>query len=1016
MKALPLASARLKLCFAAAVLVIVIAGGCSRAFYRRQADTDVYSLYAEKRAEEAYVIPQLPGIQVDPRSRFFDPSPDDCPELPIPEPTLYGYSLPPLATGDPYVAPGTMETLSDEPESEMIESSEAPEGDSGEELFPPVVTPEELPEELNQPETDLASFETPANDLDSEIERKVAERRQATELASGEHFATLLTQFANEASGAEAAAEEGDVEAGDQASIGMQRDDEEDGNLRIVPIPPEFWDKLPESCLRRMMEFDSARQEYQRTYRNEAAGRIESLRSDAPRLTLPMIAELSTFNNRALQTQKETLYRVALSLTAQRYEYLLRPVRRGNGTGTTYQYFRSDSTSQTGVTVPTGVSVSRTTATAGQFLSSFANDVVLTFNGPQGFSANIASELLINFQQTIFQRDIVFESLTQSERNVIYAARDYIRFQRTLFVSLAERYYRLLLTYRQIEISSLDYFSNLRAFLQGRAEYLQAGRIPRVQVDQFEQNALSSSSSLVRDCNNLETSLDRLKLDVGLPPEMALNLNLEELETLTASDSLTVTRQLVTRTRRSLLDAEGAQLSDRNAAVNGAIVLIRRLEETLQARREIQGTSEPTEAELQTPRLTAKLRLLEARLQSDALKQDRDRLLKADTAPATAFYRTVDLVDSLMLQVQRALNYDAIVSEENSGIIGEEAAQLNVDSRTVDATYETLDQLVLSWKTAEANQNFDEFDDLVDAINRLLAASEELAASHVDRLVPRDPKELDSEIQATISESIGLVDQVETSDLGGLDPVDVETDQAMLLALYQRLDLANQRGDLADARRQIKLAADNLRSILDLNVTHRLFTNRNIINNFESSADGSNTRLSFSLDTPLNRRLERNTYRVALIDYNRTRRALIEQEDNIKFAIREDLRQLRLRRNQFEISVARAALAYERVVSTRLQLQLSVGNVVARDFLEAQQAFTSALNSVASDHISFILERIALFLDTESIRLNEYGYWDETRDDRVVLPAVPDFYDMNPNPYGRLPACLKYSDEIRQNH
>ncbi|MEM6472550.1 MAG: hypothetical protein AAF802_23510, partial [Planctomycetota bacterium] len=93
-----------------------------------------------------------------------------------------------------------------------------------------------------------------------------------------------------------------------------------------------------------------------------------------------------------------------------------------------------------------------------------------------------------------------------------------------------------------------------------------------------------------------------------------------------------------------------------------------------------------------------------------------------------------------------------------------------------------------------------------------------------------------------------------------------------------------------------------------------------------------------------------------------------------------------------------------------------IGNVVARDFLEAQQDYTSALNSVASDHISFILDRIDLFLNTESIRLNETLYWESTKEDRIDLPVTPDFLDANPNPWGRLPPCLDYSDEVRVNH
>jgi hypothetical protein len=181
---------------------------------------------------------------------------------------------------------------------------------------------------------------------------------------------------------------------------------------------------------------------------------------------------------------------------------------------------------------------------------------------------------------------------------------------------------------------------------------------------------------------------------------------------------------------------------------------------------------------------------------------------------------------------------------------------------------------------------------------------------------------------------------------------------------------------------------------------------------FSFGFDDSETRLSMALDTPLNRRLQRNNYRAALIDYNRAIRTLIEAEDNIKFAIRDDLRRLRLRRNQYEIGVKSAALAYERVFSTRLQLQLATGNVVARDFLEAQQAYTAALSRVASEHIAFILDRVELFFDMEAIRLDQLGYWPGLLDEEMQPPVQLNFFEENPRPYGRLAPRLQYSEEI----
>ena len=948
-------------------------GGCSRKYYRTQADHDVAAIYAEKRAEEAYTLPPLDGIDVDPRSRFFDPSPEDCPALPVPEPRLFGYELPELVTGDPRQQPV-------EPEVDQQPAAEELPLD-----VPSLELPEPSPQEAD---VDLISFTlspptpvppTPVSAVSSQV--RLAQLIRDDELDSPSDEVDPTPVIASNAEG-----------------------------LRIVPIPREYWAQLPDSCVPRMLEFQSVQKEFRRSFPDPTTHSVAERLSDAPRLTLPMVCELASLNNRAIQSQKESLYRAALALTAQRYEYVLRPTRRGNGTEMAYSHVRLNGLTRNGLVVPSETTVRKTTAMAGQFLAGFANRVVLTFNGPEGFTTNVGTDLIFEFQQTLFQRDVVFEGLTAAERRVIYEARDLIRAQRKLYVDLAGLYYDLLRRYRDVEISSQDYFSNLRAFLQGRAEYLQAGRIPRVQVDQFEQNALGSRSGLVGDCNSLETSLDRLKLLIGLPPEMPLNLDLTELESLTTSDELTVTRQLVMRTRGTLIEAAESRLRDRNAAVNGATVLINRLTESLRVRRKIEGSDQTSEAEQDAEQLRRRLALLEARLQSDQLARVLEQELKAELLPVKRFARTIELIDAKLSQARRAAQLKAAqLKSDNLEQI--EAAE----SRQIESIETHLETLYDDWATVIEDREFGQLPNLLENANRLLQDTTELAKRFVGDLLPEDEAAFDEVIVETVADTVDLVDRVETSEVGGLQDVSVQENEAMLLALYQRLDLMNERGALADDRRQIKLAADDLRAILDVRARQVLTANR-FIDNFDVSEDGATTQLSLALDTPLNRRIERNVYRSALIDYQAGRRSLIQEEDSIKFAVREDLRQLRLRRNQYEISVARAALAYERVVSTRLQLQLAVGNVVARDFLEAQQAYTAALTSVAGDHISFIRERIQLFFDTESIRLDENGYWSAGQDDAADLPLLPDFYDANPNPYGRLPARLKYSEEVRQNH
>lgn len=992
-----------------------VISGCSRSQYRQQADCDVARIYQEKRAEEQWTLPELPGIEVDPRSRLYDGSPPDCPALPPPDSYLNNYQLPELVTGDPNAKQAaSLDSVHETDADATIETQQ---------IVPhePTVAPVVVEQ---------------VSAIQTEDEPLTPERPKLILLPATDDDVTF-TQLVEESSAQDEAKSETDPTDTNDEDEPTRDSASQTNGLRIVAIPDEFWSQLPETCVPRMLVFDSVQKEFQRSFADATESDLESVIGGAPRLTLPNVMELALLNNRDYQTRKETLYRVALRLSGQRYQYELRPTSRGNGSALNYSSIRNRGRTVNQLGIPTSAAITKTTASAGQFLARFANDVVLTFNGPQGFTADVGSELLFDFQQTLFQRDVVFEPLTQAERDVVYAARELIRFRRTLFVDLAGRYYSLLLTYRAIEISTQDYFSNLRAFLQGRAEYLQAGRIPRFQVDQFEQNALRSRSSLVADCNRLESSLDQLKLNIGLPPEMSLDIDLDELEALTASDELTVTRQLVQRTKRTLIDASQSRLGDRNAAVNGATVLVNRLLDTLRVRREIGGgeSADGIASERETKRLAARLALLEARIQGDQLAETRDRELMADVPPPPLiqFARTIDLIDARLIEVVRASRVRNQVEDDRDQLgdtedktsddLEEQSLDLPSDD-VIDGEYadqvndyrKMLDDLVQKLETAIDERELAELPVLVKLTEPLLERVVKLSKTAVGDLLPDDDQKLDQVIVDSVANTVELVDRVETSDVGGLDPVDVSDDQAMLAALVKRLDLMNRRGDLADARRQIKLAADDLRSILDIRATHALRTRSDVNRGFDFTFDDSETRLSLALDTPLNRRFERNDYRSALIDYNATRRALIEREDFIKFDVRDDLRQLRLRRNQYEIAVASAALAYERVVSTRLQLQLAVGNVVARDFLEAQQAYTAALNSVAEQHISFILGRIDLFIDTESIRLDQFGYWDGVANEQLDLPPTPDFYEVNPNPYGRLPPCLKYSDEVRANH
>ncbi len=88
-----------------------------------------------------------------------------------------------------------------------------------------------------------------------------------------------------------------------------------------------------------MLQFATLRQEFAESFPNSDMPTTSA--SARRRLTLAGLMELAFINSREYQARKEALYRTALSLTRQRYQYDLNPISFGNGTAANYQHLRT---------------------------------------------------------------------------------------------------------------------------------------------------------------------------------------------------------------------------------------------------------------------------------------------------------------------------------------------------------------------------------------------------------------------------------------------------------------------------------------------------------------------------------------------------------------------------------------------------------------------------------------------------------------------------------------------------
>ena len=937
-------------------LLLLIFPSCARNHYHRAADRDTYNVLGEKTCWRPWQLPESYAINVDPRSRLFDPSDPNDPMLPHPGPHLYAYQLPELSE--------SWDTASEEPEP----------------LPPP---PNEAPSEI------LPEPDENADLADGPVRLASASEADGLRVVSAVHVSD---------------------DAEDSPSSSKPYADANEG-ATIQPIPRAYWDALPQGCLTRMLESESVREEYRST--REAYPDMdppETLHDPSPKLTFNNIVELAYLNSREYQAQKESLYLAALALTLERYDYMCKFSVAGNGADVNYDHIHTNGVTVDGLSVPSSLQAGRMVALGGTFVTRFANTVVLTFNGPQGFAEDISSNLLFDFTQSVFQRDILLESLIQSERNVVYAARNFTRFRRRFFFDLVQIYYQdFLSAYRQIEINTQNYFALVRQLEQEEEEARWGvSAKPRIQIDQTEQGMLNGRRGVISTCNGLERSLDQLKLRLGLPTEMPINIDLRELETLTRRDEIEGAGELIRRARKRVNTQLSSQAPDREEILSAAIVLLERILYWLELRQRI-GQEGVNEEELRE--LRARLRVDESYQPLDRAKQQLAAMKQAvpPAPPVNVFQGTMNLVQARLELIARQLQ------------LADELTEPSDDRDFVLANYvvlkdriDTILRRVARFLRGDDNEDLKALQTEAEAILQELQRLDATARRMIR--VPETRPDAQTELQQTMREVQQLLETTDrmTSEAQGLTPVDLSVDDAMVTALVQRFELMNERGFLADDWRGIKLAADDLKSVLNLNVRQRFPLTRNN-RPFAFSFDDSRTELSASLDLPLNRRQQRNGFKRSLINYQAGRRSLMALEDDIKFQVRDDLRQLDLDCAQYDIDILSLALASERVYSTQLAFALGQAEGVnARDFLEAQEAYRDALIRVANGRFRYIVNRAGLALDLELMMLDDAGLWPElTNED--YQPSFDPIYPFDADPtYGDLPHGVWPSKRIKR--
>jgi outer membrane protein TolC len=216
------------------------------------------------------------------------------------------------------------------------------------------------------------------------------------------------------------------------------------------------------------------------------------------------------------------------------------------------------------------------------------------------------------------------------------------------------------------------------------------------------------------------------------------------------------------------------------------------------------------------------------------------------------------------------------------------------------------------------------------------------------------------------------LNQLALSTKGAADAFPDEAESCRI-ALTERHDLFVTRCELEDAARGVRIAADALRA--DVSLTGGASLSR-IRETGDSGSNGNEAwNAGLETDLPWNRRKERNAFKKKLIAFEQAKRALEEEEDQVKVSVRNGLRNLIASRATYETEVESVKVARSRVESNTLFLQS--GRSTMRDVLDAEKALLSALNSFCSALIEWRMSDLELRRDMGVLKISDGGLWQE---------------------------------------
>jgi outer membrane protein TolC len=119
---------------------------------------------------------------------------------------------------------------------------------------------------------------------------------------------------------------------------------------------------------------------------------------------------------------------------------------------------------------------------------------------------------------------VVLEPLTQAQRSALYQIRSVSRFRKILLVTVVTQYYQAL-ELQDVTRNAAAYVHALVMLESRVAQLVDAGRLPKEELDQVRQQILRAQDAWILARYEYERFLDTYKITLGVPPTMEFNVD-----------------------------------------------------------------------------------------------------------------------------------------------------------------------------------------------------------------------------------------------------------------------------------------------------------------------------------------------------------------------------------------------------------------------------------------------------------------------------------------------------------